>query len=115
MLFVGTPGCGKTLLASRLPGLLPEATEAEAMESASVASTRASLSELVGAGLLARLLDPADDLAFVVRLAEHDFKTELLGVLGHGLLNVGKCLPAIDFGLAAPNQIEVGPVKDVYR
>ena len=38
VLFVGTPGCGKTLLASRLPGLLPEASEAEAMESASVAS-----------------------------------------------------------------------------
>jgi magnesium chelatase family protein len=38
VLFVGTPGCGKTLLASRLPGLLPEATEAEALESASVAS-----------------------------------------------------------------------------
>jgi magnesium chelatase family protein len=37
-LFVGTPGCGKTLLASRLPGLLPEASEAEALESAAVAS-----------------------------------------------------------------------------
>lgn len=38
VLFVGTPGCGKTLLASRLPGLLPEASEGEALESASVAS-----------------------------------------------------------------------------
>ena len=38
VLFVGTPGCGKTLLASRLPGLLPEASESEALESASVAS-----------------------------------------------------------------------------
>lgn len=38
VLFVGTPGCGKTLLASRLPGLLPEASEAEALESAAVAS-----------------------------------------------------------------------------
>lgn len=38
LLLVGPPGCGKTLLASRLPGLLPEASEAEALESAAVAS-----------------------------------------------------------------------------
>lgn len=38
VLLVGPPGCGKTLLASRLPGLLPEASEAEALESAAVAS-----------------------------------------------------------------------------
>src|SRR5690606_17126487 len=38
LLLVGSPGCGKTLLASRLPGLLPEATDAEAMESAAIAS-----------------------------------------------------------------------------
>ncbi len=38
LLLVGTPGCGKTLLASRLPGLLPDASEDEALESAAVAS-----------------------------------------------------------------------------
>lgn len=38
ILLVGTPGCGKTLLASRLPGLLPEASEAEALETAAIAS-----------------------------------------------------------------------------
>ena len=38
LLLVGSPGCGKTLLASRLPGLLPEASEAEALESAAIAS-----------------------------------------------------------------------------
>lgn len=38
LLLIGSPGCGKTLLASRLPGLLPEASEAEALESAAVAS-----------------------------------------------------------------------------
>ena len=38
LLLIGPPGCGKTLLASRLPGLLPEASEAEALESAVVAS-----------------------------------------------------------------------------
>ena len=38
VLFVGPPGCGKTLLASRLAGVLPEASEAEALESAAIAS-----------------------------------------------------------------------------
>ena len=38
LLLIGPPGCGKTLLASRLPGLLPPASEAEALESAVVAS-----------------------------------------------------------------------------
>ncbi|GAB2500493.1 YifB family Mg chelatase-like AAA ATPase [Arenimonas alkanexedens] len=38
LLLIGPPGCGKTLLASRLPGLLPEASEAEALETASVQS-----------------------------------------------------------------------------
>jgi len=38
LLFIGPPGCGKTLLASRLPGLLPDASEAEAIESAAIAS-----------------------------------------------------------------------------
>lgn len=38
LLLIGTPGCGKTLIASRLPGLLPEASEAEALETAAIAS-----------------------------------------------------------------------------
>ncbi len=38
LLLVGPPGCGKTLLASRLPGLLPEASEEEALKSAAIAS-----------------------------------------------------------------------------
>lgn len=38
LLLVGSPGCGKTLLASRLPGLLPDADEAEALETAAIAS-----------------------------------------------------------------------------
>ncbi len=38
LLLIGPPGCGKTLLASRLPGLLPEANEAEALEAAAIAS-----------------------------------------------------------------------------
>jgi magnesium chelatase family protein len=38
LLMVGPPGTGKTMLASRLPGLLPEMSEAEALESAAVQS-----------------------------------------------------------------------------
>jgi len=38
LIFIGPPGCGKTLLASRLPGLLPEASEDEALQSAVIAS-----------------------------------------------------------------------------
>ncbi|HET7656083.1 MAG TPA: YifB family Mg chelatase-like AAA ATPase [Luteimonas sp.] len=38
LLFIGPPGCGKTLLASRLTGILPAASEAEALESAAIAS-----------------------------------------------------------------------------
>lgn len=38
LLFVGPPGAGKTMLASRLPGILPSMTEHEAMESAAIQS-----------------------------------------------------------------------------
>jgi len=38
VLFVGPPGTGKTMLASRLPGILPPLTEAEALESAAIRS-----------------------------------------------------------------------------
>jgi magnesium chelatase family protein len=38
LLLIGPPGCGKTLLASRLPGILPAASETEALETAAIAS-----------------------------------------------------------------------------
>lgn len=38
LLLVGPPGSGKTLLASRLPGILPPLSEAEALQAAAVAS-----------------------------------------------------------------------------
>ena len=38
LLFVGPPGTGKSMLASRLPGILPPMTEGEALETAAVAS-----------------------------------------------------------------------------
>jgi magnesium chelatase family protein len=40
LLLVGPPGCGKTLLAERLPGLLPPLPEAQALETAAVHSLR---------------------------------------------------------------------------
>ena len=38
MIMTGSPGTGKTMLAMRLPGLLPAMTDAEAIESAAIAS-----------------------------------------------------------------------------
>lgn len=38
LLFIGPPGTGKTMLASRLPGILPKMTEAEALSSAAIRS-----------------------------------------------------------------------------
>lgn len=40
LLLLGPPGTGKTMLASRLPGLLPQLTEAEAIEVATISSIR---------------------------------------------------------------------------
>ena len=51
LLLVGPPGCGKTLLASRLPGLLPPQTDTEALETAAVLSVaRQGLGHGAGAG-----------------------------------------------------------------
>lgn len=52
ILLIGPPGSGKTLLASRLPGILPEASESEALEAAAIASVS-------GATHGGRGLDPA--------------------------------------------------------
>jgi len=38
LLLIGPPGCGKTLLATRLPGILPPMSEAEALETAAISS-----------------------------------------------------------------------------
>jgi magnesium chelatase family protein len=38
LLFIGPPGTGKTMLASRLPGIMPPLTEKQALETAAIAS-----------------------------------------------------------------------------
>ena len=38
LLFIGPPGAGKTMLASRLPGLLPRLTDQQAIETAAIQS-----------------------------------------------------------------------------
>lgn len=52
LLMVGPPGAGKTMLASRLPGLLPDLSAAEALESTSIHSVAGTLD--AAAGLLTR-------------------------------------------------------------
>jgi magnesium chelatase family protein len=42
LLLIGPPGCGKSMLAQRLPGLLPPLTDAEALECAAIASVSSS-------------------------------------------------------------------------
>jgi magnesium chelatase family protein len=42
MLFIGSPGTGKTMLAQRLPGLLPPMTDLESLESAAILSQSGS-------------------------------------------------------------------------
>lgn len=42
LLMLGPPGTGKSMLASRLPGILPPMTEAEALEAAAIASVSRS-------------------------------------------------------------------------
>ncbi|UFU05205.1 YifB family Mg chelatase-like AAA ATPase [Ruania halotolerans] len=48
LLMVGPPGAGKTMLAARLPGLLPDLTEAEAVEVTSVHSVAGTFDPAAG-------------------------------------------------------------------
>jgi len=45
LLLVGTPGCGKSMLAKRIPGLLPPLTPAQALETSMIHSISGALPE----------------------------------------------------------------------
>ncbi|MBK7541267.1 MAG: YifB family Mg chelatase-like AAA ATPase [Candidatus Competibacteraceae bacterium] len=51
LLLIGPPGTGKTMLASRLPGILPPLSEAEALETAAIASVSAQGLDLAQWGI----------------------------------------------------------------
>jgi magnesium chelatase family protein len=50
LLMIGPPGCGKSMLAQRLPGLLPPLTAAEALDCAAIASVSAAGFNMGGFG-----------------------------------------------------------------
>ena len=60
-----------------------------------------------------RFIDPIDDLAFVIGLAEDQRKTVSLGRSAAELFDVDKRRPPLYMRLAGAEQIEVWSVKDV--
>jgi magnesium chelatase family protein len=50
LLMIGPPGCGKSMLAQRLPGLLPPLAEGEALDCAAIASVSLAGFNMVGFG-----------------------------------------------------------------
>lgn len=50
LLMIGPPGCGKTMLAQRLPGLLPPLAEGEALDCAAIASVSSAGFNMSGFG-----------------------------------------------------------------
>lgn len=58
LLLVGPPGCGKSMLAARLPGLLPALTEDQALELAAVRSVAGVLDSTAGLDRRPPFADP---------------------------------------------------------
>ncbi len=63
-------------------------------------------------GRLARLMDPIDELAFVVGLAEIDRQIERRGARQAALLDIGQRIIAIGRRLAHPKQVQIGAIQD---
>lgn len=82
LLFVGPPGCGKTLLARRLPGLLPPLTTDQALEVTRIHSVAGLLAD--GEGLIRR----------------PPFRAPHHGVSAAGLVGGGRPLRPGEFSLA---------------
>src|SRR5579862_42297 len=60
-----------------------------------------------------RLLDPAHQFAFAVRLAEDDVEAEAVGGRAAKFFDVGKRRVAVFFRLAHAQKVEIGSVEDV--
>lgn len=71
MLMVGPPGCGKSMLAKRLPGLLPDLTNQQALEVATVRS-------------VAGIRDGDEPLDVTPPFREPHHTTSLAGLIGGG-------------------------------
>src|SRR5690348_6141052 len=61
--------------------------------------------------LLRRFLDPADQLALMVGLAEIDRQAQRLGALVAGLLDIAQRAAAVDRRLPAAQHVQVWPVE----
>ena len=66
-------------------------------------------------GRFAGLLDPVDQLALVIGLAEVDLEAECRGARRAALLDVAERVMAVDRGVADPEQVQVGAVQDEDR
>ena len=60
----------------------------------------------------ARALDPVDQLAFVVRLEGAELRPRRLGLRRERRVDLGEGGPAVDLGLAGPEEVQVRPVHD---
>jgi len=66
-------------------------------------------------GCFTSLLDPIDQLTFVIGLAEVDLEVECCGAGRAALLDVAERVMAVDRGVADPEQVQVGAVQDEDR
>src|SRR5712675_141259 len=64
-------------------------------------------------GRFARLLDPVDELAFMIGLPKFDLEVERSSPCEAALLNIRQRVMSVNRWIAHPEQIEIGAVQDV--